>query len=429
MKWSRYNVLLPYRGQLFVYNTLYRTSILLEERTAAAWGLSGGVAQAPDSISPKAQEILKNKKSLADDTCDELALVAEQLELTNGREDKLELTILPTLGCNFKCWYCYEDHARRAEMSPEDVALVVDYLRHQLQHERLQQLTLSFFGGEPLLRYDQVVLPLLRQLWPLVSQKKDLLYRVAFTSNGYLLSTQRLVELRQLGLSSLQITLDGNRARHNAVRTAPKGQDSYATILQNVRSALALGVHVTLRLNVSEDTNLDVQVLSDDFQGLTSEQNDLLSFSVVRIWQADESLEPELQRIRGELTQRGFHCDEEVAQHTTIWNTCYADKRCNMVIGAKGCLYKCTARDFVVGNVEGQLLPDGQVEWNHHYLARIAATPLDFPECRRCNILPICGGGCSQKLMERKRAGTPCPMADNPEAKQQLAFERLASML
>src|SRR5262245_33525306 len=60
----------------------------------------------------------------------------------------LELIILPTEQCNFRCTYCYEDFSIGRMMKKTVVGI-----RHLMQRRApdLTGLQLSWFGGEPLL--------------------------------------------------------------------------------------------------------------------------------------------------------------------------------------------------------------------------------------------------------------------------------------
>ncbi|HVR98040.1 MAG TPA: radical SAM protein, partial [Thermoanaerobaculia bacterium] len=66
----------------------------------------------------------------------------------------LELIILPTEKCNFRCTYCYEDFAV-GRMKPVIVESVKELIRRRAGD--LDTLCLSWFGGEPLLARDIVL--------------------------------------------------------------------------------------------------------------------------------------------------------------------------------------------------------------------------------------------------------------------------------
>ena len=68
-----------------------------------------------------------------------------------------ELIILPTEKCNFRCTYCYEDFLI-GKMPPaieRGVKALIDR-----RSDSLDRLEISWFGGEPLLAADVVLLAL-----------------------------------------------------------------------------------------------------------------------------------------------------------------------------------------------------------------------------------------------------------------------------
>ena len=89
---------------------------------------------------------------------DELYSLKERYEKIAYNDSNFFLMINPTLDCNFKCWYCYEKHIKNSEMNNTNL-LKVKKLINNILSTNINSFTLSFFGGEPFLKYKQVVLP------------------------------------------------------------------------------------------------------------------------------------------------------------------------------------------------------------------------------------------------------------------------------
>ena len=62
-------------------------------------------------------------------------------------EKTLELIILPTMGCNFRCPYCYEKHDGTL-MSDRMIDNIVKFASERIAYS--QRIHVSWFGGEPL---------------------------------------------------------------------------------------------------------------------------------------------------------------------------------------------------------------------------------------------------------------------------------------
>lgn len=119
------------------------------------------------------------------------------------------LMLFLTDRCNLACDYCYERQPefavhRRESLSAETGIRAVDLL---FSSAGSGQLSLSFFGGEPLVEY-----PLLQQLTRYARQKADSSGReieIGFTTNGSLLDRERIAWLKAHGVSFL-LSMDGS---------------------------------------------------------------------------------------------------------------------------------------------------------------------------------------------------------------------------
>ena len=226
---------------------------------------------------------------------------------------------------------------------------------------------------------------------------------------------ENLSFLRSYNLDNLQITFDGNKQRHNAVRFSHKGEDTFDVILNNVKMALSLKIHVTVRLNISDETCLNVSDFLDSFESVSLPNRQFLLFSIQKVWQSSGAIENKIINIVEEIRKRGFESVSYYSSPSSIWNICYSDKVNQITINPDGEVFKCTARDFDNG-AEGILKANGEIEWKDMYYKRLKSTPLGNSECRKCSILPICVGGCSQHILENSD-DTKCIMLRTQEDK------------
>lgn len=392
------------------------------------WGLNDNANL--DMLNEDIISILKKKNIVIDDCINELDIIAQRLNKTNNNNDEFILTIIPSLACNFSCWYCYEDHSVKDVITESGIKNILTLLNKTIiEQPSINNIKLDFFGGEPMLHYNDVIQPLLVAI-----KSNDLLsdisINIGMTTNGYLFTNDNIPWLKRFGLRTTQITLDGNRSQHNKIRFSNKNEDTYSTILTNVRTLLSHKINVMLRLNISETTHLQVNELLHDFQDMTLYKN-YLHFSVFKVWQAHERTITEVDRIVKEIRTNGFECTNYYSHPSSISATCYADKTNQIVICPKDKVFKCTARDFRDDRLEGILLDNGNIEWTALNSTRKELSPLDNKECRHCKILPICCGGCSQHLLENSKMQT-CPLHMNKKQKLQYAekvlFEKITNL-
>lgn len=312
-----------------------------------------------------------------------------------------ELTINPTMNCNFKCWYCYETHIKASKMSSETINNTIKLVENILaENDNLKDFHLQWFGGEPLLYFDSTVVPLLQGIYPKMI-KKNISFTSGFTTNGLLINQKMLDLCKSLGVSHFQITLDGHRERHNKVRYITKDRGSYDEIVNNIKLCAENGVSVTARINVSEETLNNLSKIMDDFSDLDDKCKKYLDFSFHEVWQEEKDIAEDIQEVVNHFRDVGFNTLYKGINLDTVRNSCYADKKNHATINYNGEVFKCTARDFESKSKEGILNSDGKIEWNEKYDQRMNSK-FKNPPCLSCKILPICNGGCSQQAIEHK---------------------------
>jgi uncharacterized protein len=178
-------------------------------------------------------------------------------------QKRLDLTILPTEKCNFRCTYCYEDflHGR---MAPHVVEGVCGLISRRAPN--LSELMLQWFGGEPLLALPVVRTILAHSL--ALSKKHGFRLYGGFTTNAYLLTAPLLEELVGYGQSFFQITLDGWQERHNLTRRRADGQGTFDRIWSNLLSYRQLSVpfEVQLRVHIAHDNLESLKLLCQNIR-------------------------------------------------------------------------------------------------------------------------------------------------------------------
>ena len=109
-----------------------------------------------------------------------------------------------TYRCNLICRHCLiEKTASVREMDTDEAFKVIDELK------KMKVFTIIFSGGEPLIRDD---------LFTLIKYAADRHMGVYLNSNGLLLTAKNLETLSDLGVSCLQISLDGLEKTHDTFR-------------------------------------------------------------------------------------------------------------------------------------------------------------------------------------------------------------------
>jgi uncharacterized protein len=102
---------------------------------------------------------------------------------------------------------------------------------------------------------------------------------------------------------------------------------------------------------------------------------------------------------------------------------CYADSRNQLLINYDGNVYKCTARDFSSTNRDGYLNETGEVIWTKLTPSARIERKMSLSVCKTCAILPLCGGGCIQKIIEYQK-DNECMYGYDEAAKKDIVLNR-----
>lgn len=185
---------------------------------------------------------------IVDDEVDEYSALREKW-FAAAQSDNFMLIINPTLQCNFRCWYCYENHEGHTTMNDDTLQRVLKAIDRLIYSHT--NVSIGFFGGEPLLRYDTIVKPIIEHSTEYAGHlNKEITF--SFTTNGYLLDDEQAEFFKNHNVQSFQITLDGGKKFHDKVRYSGQ-RGSYDKIIKNIEILLSQQLPVLLRLNVTKD--------------------------------------------------------------------------------------------------------------------------------------------------------------------------------
>ena len=329
------------------------------------------------------------------------------------------LTICPTMGCNFDCPYCFEDHFA-GTMSAEVQDDVVAFAGRMLNASATKNMSVTWFGGEPLLA-PEVIESLSGRLMALVDERGGK-YSASLITNGYLL-TQKIADmLGQCKVKSAQVTIDGLGDVHDATRHLAGGGPTFERITSNLRS-VKLPFCVDVRHNVHEGNKAEMDALDAFVKRLAEESgNDL------RYYPAPVSGS---KVADGRGRQVGLLCAGDAIEvsvrqeakrfHAGRGHYCGAHSLWSVGIDERGNLQKCweavdkrelsfgTAHDW---NPADPLATASNLDNLTMYLN--TACPVPDDECRECVWLPHCVGGCPHK---RLFEGRQCvAFRDDPKA-------------
>jgi uncharacterized protein len=430
MKYSQFNSIVPIEDKYVLFNTFTNNAIVLDPllRDLINAAKEEGIENLKD-YHPTLLEAMITKEFVIDDNIDEVDKVKIISRAIDNDDTSYHLTINPTMNCNFKCWYCYETHIKASRMNEEISNRVNSLLSTLLSSgSSLKNFVLAWFGGEPLLYYNDIVLPIIKHL-NTVTKGTQINKHISFTSNGFLINDEMIESFKENEVNSLQITLDGYGAEHDLVRYVTETRGSYDKIIENVLKLVKNQIHVRLRINFTSINIKNAHRIIEDIAELSDEQREYLNIDFHRVWQDGRDNEDIFEIQLDKFREAGFTVLSNLSMNN-VKDSCYADKRNSAVINYNGDVFKCTARDFTTAKRQGYISESGELIWENNNLERRMSVKFNNKPCLTCKLLPVCNGGCSQHAIENFDAGSEyCVHEFDEKRKDEVIIQKVKELL
>lgn len=341
---------------------------------------------------------------------DSTAINKKKLEVLQNRlsGDIFDLTIAPTLACNFKCSYCFQQKRPEYVMTEKTENNLVNFVKLLKRGAKLLRIT--WFGGEPLLALDRM-----KSFCQKVKEEMNIPLESHVVTNGYLLNSGTIRVLGDLGVTFYQITIDGLEETHNRRRPLHNKKGTFQTIMKNIETLIQLNdkVGVAIRVNVDSE-NVDEyhtahKYLYDRFGGgnirVYTGFIDNYSFSCSSVESCSLERHERAKFFVDQYAGHGIYSDSFYP--TINHNSCMARHTNSYVVGPHGELYKCLSllgvKQMAIGNVNNE----GDVIENEDLLVEFLKGNdyLDSPKCNQCLLFPVCDGGCPYLKMKEELLG------------------------
>ncbi|MGX7873192.1 radical SAM protein [Mesorhizobium sp. ORM6] len=290
-------------------------------------------------------------------------LVLAQARTVGLAPGVLGLNILPTEKCNFRCVYCYENFPN-VRMTPSIVKSVKNLLDNRKSD--LTDLSIGWFGGEPLLE-SETVLDISRHALSL-SRLHGFSYLSHITTNGYFLDELLFDQLVDSGVVKYQITLDGTKDFHNKTRRSPGIPDNYTKIFDNLLSMRGSkkSFRVTLRLHLHRENFDDIKdlidIISEEFGG---DRRFTVTIHNIKRYSSNHKFDLGLSDVKAKDAINEYLAGKvnsaQIRDPMKSLQCCYASMPNHFVVRANGRLQKCTIALYDERNDIGELGLDGSI--------------------------------------------------------------------
>lgn len=397
MKQSYYNYIISDNEYTYWYNGLTNKFFRL------SYGLSRKVQSMMDdypdgsSLPDVLREHLINSGFLIDDGFDELTEIRRR-HRENVESRNYSIVLMPTLDCNYRCWYCIQDHLTGSKMSLSTLEKLKRHIDYMIKKENIESLYIDWFGGEPLMYFNEIVEPVtvyaLQQC-----HKAGIPFGVSATTNGFYLDSETVVRCGNLGFRQFQITLDGNKENHDKVKYNSSCVSTFDHVLSNIDRVIDFipDVNMILRINYTHD-NISKDIVAQVNRHIKISNRKAVLISPHKVWQesVDKSFETVMAGILEEFSKSGYRIQS--------WNPsqgfipCYTNRKYYNAINYNGNVMKCTACDDLhKPDGPGRLPEDGSVEWKDDTAVRYTEPTFENPKCLACKELPVCMGLCPRE--------------------------------
>lgn len=355
---------------------------------------------------------LKNSGFIVDKDFNELDYIKLQNKRRIFEDNTYHITINPTLDCNLTCWYCSTEYANATHdgaMTSDMVNSVIAHIERVIRDEKAGALHLDWFGGEPLMYFDKVIIPISTAVNKFI-KKYSVRFTQHITTNATLINVDRVNLMKKLNFTSFQIPIDGNQARHDKIKYFNNKDGTYRLVLDNINMITDIipDAHIILRVNYDKQTLKNILDVIDDISD-RSKKNIEIDFQ--KVWQVPftDKERDMLKEAKDTFYLNGFNSNFW-AYKPQIFFRCYADRYHHYAINYDGRIFKCTARDYGDDKVIGKLLSTGEVEWNEKLLSKMfSKSTFENKRCLACNKLPMCMGPCIQKNYDSQKNNSPLP--------------------
>ncbi|WP_420434168.1 radical SAM protein [Hyphobacterium sp.] len=407
---SQFNVFVPsaFDDIVLMYNTATGAFAAVE---ADEFEDIAVLLEHPDRGDPADVNRLAESGFLVPAGHDERAAVRDAYFSGRDAETGLNLTIAPTVSCNFACSYCFEEHPKR-HLSDEDSAALLAYVADRL--EPGAALSVTWFGGEPLAAFKQ--LRALDSELQRLCDKKGSDFTQFIITNGSLLNEEKIAYFAtRPGFTGAQITLDGPADIHNGRRFTSAGKPTFAKILENLKridGRFTVSLRINLdRENVNRIPELIDLIIHENLAGFvhpyfghvvdyTAECGDLETTMLSR----EEFATAEV-RLLTLMIRKGVRPTLGLPR-PHAGSLCVADAPGGAVISPGGLVFRCWNETALPeGEAYARLNADGSVATNAVREDRDrfwkSYDPFTHAECQTCEVQPLCKGGCPWEADKR----------------------------
>lgn len=396
MEISKYNLFCKFKRNEFVlHNMISKNTALLDKKEFRDFKNMTG----DDNFSNK----LLNAGFYITNDKNEMETIKKNNTKACKDFSNLNVTLVPTFACNFKCKYCYQNGFNNSIIKTENVEVFIKFIKKRLLKYKSNSFHLSWFGGEPLLVYDIIVKTNKEILDFCVAN--NITFSSSIATNLTLINNEKAMRLKEVGVTRIETTLAGNEKTHNYLRPC-NNLNSFEHTHRGILMAAKYFV-VMVNINFCKLNYRDIKKFIKSDTSLKLE-NIYLNFSEIINYKQNRNKIKQYKNC--ELRKFKLYC----LALKNNWKICDITNFCSEAIYCPQYhdnsfsidnqlnIYKCAEcfdSNTKIGIIDKQSC---DCVYNKQYKKSYKLEQ----ECLDCKFLPYCNGGCQIKRQQKIK---PCP--------------------
>lgn len=318
--------------------------------------------------------------------------------------NSIKLNIVTTNDCNFACKYCYEkDIVSYQERNNFSITKYLETLLFFQKKFPNSKIDLNFFGGEPLLKYNDI------NFFISKIKNNSNINSINIITNGYIIN-QDIAHFLYDNFTSITFSLDGLEHIHNENRTLKNGVGTFNRVIKSIETINSVNVNEKLQLYCELTlTEAYLQFYNKNLIKMTFDLLHRLKFNMVAIIPeySLQMVETRFDLVAQNIVDCYFEMlmtQERIFNIPIIngviskifFSSSYTSQMCGagrnyFSINGKGEVYPCQViqgKDgYLLGNINGDIKNEClfPAKSGHHL-------------CRNCEYIEICSVYCSGSM-------------------------------
>ena len=303
--------------------------------------------------------------------------------------------------CNLGCEYCFANKGHydrpNEQMSFETAKNAIDYLAQNVVENKGKEMSISFFGGEPLLSFE-----LIKKIVQYIqTYYEDYIVHYMITTNGTLINHE-IDKFMEENKFDIMISVDGTQEQHDFYRKFLNGCGSYSKMLEGIshfKTPKILNARITIT-----DINTDIcgyidSILELGFGRITFAVDYNISINAFQNFIV--SLEKLIEKYFQDISKGKLY---DITNFSRVIINLALNERnlthCNagisyLAVSADGKYYRCPRfvglEEFSLGNVENN---KNLVKKMDDFKYKLTIPEKRNVNCSKCIYVYLCGGMC-----------------------------------